>query len=314
MTVHIVSTGLTLCHFLGNRPGSHGLDPALAGEIRACRPTEVFGTAGAVDGQAAGALLSACTGPGPSDLRDRLTAMIPRIAPESWPETASAELTSLARTPDGRRLLPSSDMAVLLSTDTAEGLTAALWNAIALTGGDLDRIVYLDTPEQRPMTARGNAVVVRVPGLDARDQRSFSRAMQGLGTLGRHLHRGTIAPDEECRFHLSGGYKATVPFLLGLAEGIRSLPGAGPVTAYAVHETTSGDPIRLPLRRIPRSLIDPLIEVFAHRPVSWRAPMEDELEGYAYDRETEDPPRWRLNPFGAGLLALYGPPAEGMSP
>jgi hypothetical protein len=71
--------------------------------------------------------------------------------------------------PDARLPLPADDIAILVCSDTPGGMVAGVCNAAALTGGDLRRIRYLDSPEAAPARLRGCAVVVRVPGLDAGD-------------------------------------------------------------------------------------------------------------------------------------------------
>jgi hypothetical protein len=190
----------------------------------------------------------------------------------------------------------------------AEGL--ALWNALALTNGNLDKVAYLSDPTDFPEVSRGGVTVVRVKGLDASDQKAFIGAMRGLGTLGHNLHSRVDRKDKHFRFHLSSGYKATMPFLIGLAEGLRSLPGSGPVDAYAVHETTRTDAIRLPLRGIHPRVIRGLMESFNGSTCD--TPLGNpEMRGYIYDRE-DGSATSRLTPFGEGLFALFGRPAEGI--
>ncbi|MFE3495626.1 hypothetical protein ACFXOS_21565 [Streptomyces sp. NPDC059175] len=324
MTLHIASTGVTLLKGLLTTPhGTPGIGDALADEIEHTDPARLLTRYGAIDGPSANALLTGCLSPHGTQppaqpqpqLREEIERLLPVIDPAHWPSTVSAELDTFTRTPAGRRILSQDDVAVLLATDTAEGLTAALWNAIALAGGQLSRVLYLPDPAQIPHTPRGRVLLVRVPDLDARDEQGFARAMRGLGVLGRTLATRIASPrDEPCRFHLSGGYKATVPYLIGLAEGMRSLPGAGPVEAHVLHESTQGDTIRVPLRRIHPSIVDQLIKSFNGRSLYTGRLGSDELEGYAYDTREHrgSTTEWRLTPFGEGLFALFGRPAEGL--
>jgi hypothetical protein len=135
----------------------------------------------------------------------------------------SGELKTLARIPGTGYPLSRADTAVLACSDTSGGLLAGRWNAIALTGGDLSRVRYLGCPDAPLGPVRGHALVVRVPGLDAGEEDGFRRAMGGLGTLGRNLlQSGELRRGEPILFCLTGGYKATMPYLIGLAEGLRA--------------------------------------------------------------------------------------------
>src|SRR5213079_381353 len=105
-------------------------------------------------------------------------------------------------------------------------LIGALWNALALTGGDLRRVRYLSQPTTAlgdPGRVRGHALMVRVTGMDAGNEPGFRKAMGGLGHLGCHLlgreelgydppHPRVTGVAEEFRVHLSGGFKAAIPY------------------------------------------------------------------------------------------------------
>ena len=56
---------------------------------------------------------------------------------------------------------------------------------------------------------------------DAADETGFRRAMAGLGLLARRIFEsGQLVKGEEFRFYLSGGFKAAIPYLIGLAEAV----------------------------------------------------------------------------------------------
>lgn len=310
MTLHLVSVGSTLLDALEAPSRIRDLDPDLADAIREESPTRILSDIAGTDSTAAAAELAACLSAG-TDQHRHLTRLVHEIRPGRWPSVSSAELDTLTRAPGGRRHLAEDDVAVLLATDTVDGLTAALWNALALTGGDLDRVEYLDGPAAPPTAPRGRALIVRVPGLDSRTESDFTRAMEGLGTLGRTLVTKVAASgDENFLFHLSGGYKAAVPYLIGLAEGLRSLPRKGAVQAFMLHRDTQGDAIRLPLRRMNLKLLHKALGPFRDNGRTALRPPDDRVfEGYAYD-STADGTGFELTAFGAGLLALIGRPEE----
>jgi hypothetical protein len=125
------------------------------------------------------------------------------------------------------------------------------------------------------------------------------------------LGTGGVRPGEPFRFYLSGGFKAAIPYLIGLAEGLRSLDPEREVSAYVLHDTTRSAPIRVPLRRLLPQVIRAHLAGFdpdgtrSDRPSGTAAL----LEGYAFERDGR---RWRLTAFGEGLRALFGPGPEGL--
>jgi hypothetical protein len=146
--------------------------------------------------------------------------------------------------------------------------------------------------------------------LDAGDERGFREAMRGLGVLGRDLFDLTSAEGDAFRFYLSGGFKAAIPYLIGLAEGLRSLPGPRQVDAFVLHDTAprSSAPIKLPLRHMNSGLVDQQLEGFKN---GWqrRPPAPAFLEGYAYETTESG---CKLTAFGEGLRVLFPPRAEGL--
>jgi hypothetical protein len=133
--------------------------------------------------------------------------------------------------------------------------------------------------------------------------------MRGLGTLGPSLRYGVARGREPFRCYLSGGFKAAIPYLIGLAEGLRSLPGSGQVDAIVLHEITERDPIQLPLRRMEPGMVRDELSGFDADGLGYREP-EGFLEGYAYERFGSR--CWQLTAFGEGLRALFGISPEGL--
>jgi hypothetical protein len=307
MTVHLISVGLSVLEKgLGDpRRKVHESVRPVARQ-RACSLLTGHGIQDpdrdAADEWIAAALAADARQPQAEELRKVAAA----VRPDLWPSWISAEIETFDRVADGPgRPLPEEDIAIFICSDTPRGLLAGVWNAVALTAAaDPGRVQYLRAPGDMPTGVRGNAVVVRVPDLDAGNEAGFTRAMRGLGTLGRNLlDGGEIGAGEQWRFCLSGGYKASIPYLIGLAEGLASLAEAGPVDAYVVHDTSQKDrPIRLPLRRIAPERVRCELARLTETPAAVVLP-SDYLDGYAYEQVDGGV---RLTAFGAGLKALFG--------
>jgi hypothetical protein len=263
---------------------------------------------------------------------DMLTEVVKAVRPEQWLPGFSAELQTYRSLTGTWRPIAPRDIVILICSDTPRGLLAGLWNALALTGRIAD-VMYLPTLSDtgpRLSEARGRVVIARVPGMDAGDDRGFCDAMSGLGILARNVFKyGALEPAEKFKFALSGGYKASTPYLIGMAEAIRSvdkrlldelsagqlMPGVGKpdlVRAYVLHDT-SPDPIRLPLRRLAADAVrDELADFNAEGSRKKKGlPEYATLEGYAYDAKgTPGQEACELTPFGAGLRELFGVPPE----
>ncbi len=194
-------------------------------------------------------------------------------------------------------------------------LLSAFWNAALLLRGDFGRFDYLDDPpvtwdgrEARNLWERGRLLVARIRNLDLRRSEDLGVAMRRLGHLGR-LVLESAKSAEKIVVHPSGGYKATIPFIIGIAEGLRSVratPDGEPpqVEASVVHEdSTPPRRIDLPLRRFKTAAVQDELRVFGTSSTSTAKPPGDALEGYAYNREGN---HWTLTPFGEGFLALIG--------
>jgi len=310
VTVHLISVGLSLRDALHDPRKAFATDrDRLDREegIAAAMPLAVLDEKQTGD-EVSTWLTAALSAPGDpgydATVATRIADQCRAMSPGLWPPGISAELDTFHRVAGAGVPLSHDDIAVLISSDTAPGLVAALWNAVALTGGDLARVGFLPDSDAHPGDVRGRALIVRVRGMDAATERGFVTAMRGLGLLGRHLiHRGETREGEAVRCYLSGGFKAAIPYLIGLAEGLRSLPETGPVAAYVLHESTASAPILLPLRRIaPERVRKELSSLRWDAPTATEPP-SDFLDGYAYEKT---PDGWRLTAFGAGLQALFG--------
>jgi hypothetical protein len=218
------------------------------------------------------------------------------------PVKLSAEVASLHRhtpPPDAR------DRIVLLASDTAEGVLAALLNAARIR----QRVIYHPKPVL-DSTATGHPVldegaeeplrILRIPGLLPDSADRFSEAMAHVAAAmvwAARLHR---RHGEELTIHLSGGYKATIPYLVALAEYV----GAAwpPVHAWCLHEGDAHDnpapqPVAIGLRRVDlRADLDCLRQ--ARTGV---LPDDERLLGFAY---ADVSGHAALTPIGYALNAI----------
>jgi hypothetical protein len=340
MTVHLISVGKSIVDAFDKPRERLKGNRDLAADISDAEPAKLLTREGVLDHQrdlASDWLTAALAAPG-SPVRDqaradRLAEVARRIHPDLWPDDFSAEIGTFVRMPGTRRPFPEEDIAVLVCSDTPTGLFAGVWNALALTYGSLDRVLYIADPADSAKQlsgARGHVVIARVPGMDAGDDRGFHQAMGALGVLARELFTfGQLKQAEPFQFCLSGGYKATIPYLIGLAEAVRSvdetrldelgaaalMPGDGspyPVEAYVLHEEAPR-PIRLPLRRLLPEAVRDELAGFGDDEIRRKKGKPDPgtLEGYAY--EAEGPQRketCKLTAFGVGLRELLGVPDE----
>jgi hypothetical protein len=315
VTVHLISVGLSMLDALA--------DPEEKVRDRdECDAIREAGLAGLLSGKAsaseADTWMRAVFGAGPPAVAVR--AALAAVDVARWPPEISAEIATFARVDPGEIPLRDRDIAVLICSDTPCGLLAGLWNAAVLTGGDLGLVRYLPSPESG---LGGRVLIVRVPDLDARSDEGFARAMGGLGTLARNL----LQYGEEFRFYLSGGYKAAIPYLIGLAEAVRSVDaerlrqlgashlmpenaGAYPVRAFVLHDTAvHGTPaIELPLRRLMAASVREELRAFKSDGTCEQRPEYGLLEGYAYEKDGRR--GYRLTAFGVGLRELHGTGSE----
>jgi hypothetical protein len=336
MTVHIISTGLSVLRALEDPRRELQPDARLRDAVIAAAPCRLLADAGighlASDRGRASEWIAAAVADAGSAAGRKLRDTARAIRPQDWPLRVSAELDTFSRLSPRRSFaLGRKDIAVLICSDTADGLLAGVWNAAAIADGDIGRVRYvpdLGVPFSAELkkTLRGSVVIARVAGLDAGDE-GFRGAMRGLGLLARRLFAsGTLERNEEFQFILSGGFKASIPYLIGLAETIRSVddeclrdlgvPGLTPVTepypvtAWVQHETADLDapPIRLPLRRLVAEAARQEVSGYDEQGKRTRQLGATLLDGYAYDvkKKFGGKKEYVLTPFGEGLRAFLG--------
>jgi hypothetical protein len=200
---------------------------------------------------------------------------------------------------------------VLLASDTAEGVLAALLNAARLR----DQVVYHPMP-QLDSAAAGHSVldqgneeplhILRIPGLLPNSTDRFSEAMAHVAAAmvwAARLHRNA---GEELAIHLAGGYKATIPYLVALAEYVRA--AWPPVRAWCLHQGDADDnpapqPVAIGLRRVD---LGADLGCLKEAQVG-RLPDDERLLGFAY---TDNGGRAALTPIGKALDAM-GPYLRG---
>ena len=220
-----------------------------------------------------------------------------------WEDRVSAERASLVASsvprPDG------DDSIVLLASDTATGVLAALINGRILAEQlDKSLLYWPQIPQagMEPAVVRGDrdepsrAVhVIRIPSLQPKTARELLDGLAGLAhslwwwsvNLGRDAQRGIL--------HLSGGYKAVLPHLTALAEYVNAKLLLGRLEVYCLHEI-SNEAIRIPLRRVDwKNHLEELKAVHAGR-----LPKNSDLIDFAWEVGP------KLNPLGGAVLALLG--------
>jgi hypothetical protein len=328
VTVHLISVGLSMLDTLGDPYDKLTGEPDLIAMINRHEPLGL--PPDDHDHAAASQWLAGALTPEGEPGRnaadaDRLREVAAAVQPNRWPRHMSAEVETFDRVPGTGFPLPAADIAVLVCSDTPRGLRAGLWNALALTDGDLARVRYLPDPGSMAGAIRGRAVLVRVPGMDAGSPEGFRQAMGGLGLLARHIFQyGQLAGAEEFRFYLSGGFKAAIPYLIGLAEAVRSIdndrlgdlgvdtvagPGPYPVKAFVLHETAGPEapPIQLPLRRLIAATIRQEVGGYDKSLRRKGKPGSGLLDGYAYEiAGRPENEIYELTAFGEGLRVLFG--------
>lgn len=311
-TIYVISVGRSLWDNLSTMqkfPEEIRHDPHLRSVFRDAAEKEgaVHG-AGAHAPDEAAAWLGAALNQGETAEAEELRQTCEELRPERWPDSVSAEVSTLraVRPPGTASLLGERDTVLLIASDNAAILRAGMWNALAMVRGRADRVRYLDSPSADLEEFAGRAIVARIPGLDAVNDEGFHTPMGALGTIGRGLRR--IADRENARFHflLSGGFKAAIPYLIGLAEGLRGTSAAR-VEASVLHDSNPERAIRLPLRTLPAEAVRREL-AGARDGYLPKDPEPAYLLGYAYEADAEG--LFRLTAFGAGLRALVGLPEE----
>ncbi|MFE1100412.1 hypothetical protein ACFW4K_07825 [Nocardiopsis alba] len=242
--------------------------------------------------------------------RESLESLIKEIKPEEWPASLSAELSSLASDRQGKHRLGigtgNDEMVLLIASDTGKGLRAALFNALAMTEGDLDRVDYLPDSGSSLQIAPGRVAIIRLSGLDAEDSDRFLDAMRELSGFGPHFEKLMENPGSTCRFHLTGGFRVAMPFLMAFAEALRSLY-PGQVSAHARYEfSTIERSIELPLSSPRSDDLEGKLDGFQEDGyLEGELPEEGVWAGFAYEKVPDTGRgRWRLTPFGMALREL----------
>ncbi|SNQ49707.1 conserved hypothetical protein [Frankia canadensis] len=216
------------------------------------------------------------------------------------PVALSAELAGL----DRHVTRPAdTDRIVLLASDTADGVLSAILVGVALNRP----IDYYPAPVRnntdRPCPVLTDPVrlpvdLIRIEGLLPDSTARFEGAMAQLGSAMAWAAR--LDRSAPLVIHLSGGYKATIPYLVTLTEYLaKAWP---PVEAWCLHEgDDANNPDPQPLRIRLRS-VDLAADL---RAVSLAARGEHpggRLLDFAYT--TDNAGAVHLTPLGHGLAAL----------
>ena len=308
MTVHIVPVGLSLADYLQSPQVRTDLgverqvhqrwkEPGL-GLSQNVHPNELLSRAFGSDSHKVS-----------DDDFDKFMALIDEAHIQGWPGNLgmSAEIDAI-RARDVE--LADDDRVILLASDTPEGLANAAWNALVLAEGDQKRVWYRDSLKHaRPESgARQQIVIMRVPYLDVTSHEEFPKALQSLTELAKLIQGHGIPDDEklvrcqgeELAFHITGGYRATVPYLIAIAEWLRSLR-SGTVSARLLPGKADRT-FPMPLRSPQESMVRAELEIFKKGRCPTSAMNNTALLGYAYD-EVEG--EYHLNDFGKNMHMLF---------
>jgi hypothetical protein len=223
------------------------------------------------------------------------------------PRALSAETNSLAassRLGRLRGLLDRDDRVVLLASDTASGVAAALCVAQHVAGPKMPDAAYVSTPETltdspwRPELTGGMLTIVRLRGLDPRHAGGgFTDAVAGIG----QALRASFDVGEPLEVHLTGGFKATLLHTLAMTEVLYSLAPGRVTACYMFEDTDRPDATTTPigLRRFDQAMCDDMRAELAGIRDGRRHPGARTFEGLAWTGRG-------LNAFGYGYLAVLG--------
>ena len=314
MTVHVISVGTSLRDFFEkghleregrNVPGGEeareqwnkdklGFDEGVYDTV--ARLEDAFGLESGFDAPLHNALASFKELS--QDVQAKRWASVPGL---------SAELDTV-RTHDPM-MVKDEDLTILLSSDTEDGRACAVWTAIALARGDVERVLYLHGIDQHTRLTRpehGRIIVLCLKGLDAQQDAEFIQATEGLGYLarlliGNRVHRiePLLKHQEKVHFHLTGGYRATVPYLIATVEWLRSL--SRDAQAHILPENAEKT-VHIPLRRMDPRQVGLELAGFNERAEAPAVPERALLEGYAYERSGKGA---ELTVFGRGMRILF---------
>jgi hypothetical protein len=141
----------------------------------------------------------------------------------------------------------AEQMVVLCASDTTEGMLAGELNAAAIAP------TYSKAGSATPMWwCQPSPIVMRVDQLDPLDDELFRAGMAHLAEVFARVAL-EVGDDDAVVVHLSGGYKATLPYLVVLTEILRAALGdrghRGSFQAVIRWEHTQGR-LAVPLRHI----------------------------------------------------------------
>lgn len=213
-----------------------------------------------------------------------------------------------------RSTLDGGTAYVLLGTDTDDGLRAAVLVAARYIPGR--ELRYIDDPREGMVIEPHTVNVCRVPGLDLRSSVPECDTWEALGAVGKAAAATAVSavPDRwDVVLHLSGGYKALIPYLLVMAEGIASVieyttgdvgDRRPTLRAVALHEDNPGNVVDLPVRVLSDPLYRAVLDLKKAVDPTGRVPTGnrwDLLLGSAIER---DGAVRRLSPLGTILAAV----------
>jgi hypothetical protein len=270
-TMHVLPVGRSLL-------GRVEAEPALAALESVLRPG-MFDPAGN-PAQKVAAELARLADPrtGLLNLRDILIEDAQRAVLRSDDPKLCAEWTSVAV--ERLRAAESGAAYVLIASDTDDGLRSA----IMVAGQYAEHVTYVPEPTKaRDMRIEpGEVYLFRIPDLDLGTGRPNDQTWLSLGSVGhviaRTARQATLTPWSVV-LHLTGGYKAMMPYLLVMAEGIRSVfkdpanipSGRAPtLRAVSVHEHEYKTPVaklrqvELPIRWVGGTPLNDLRKIADH--------------------------------------------------
>lgn len=211
-------------------------------------------------------------------------------------ERGSAEIDSLYDSPPAPAPQAGEPL-VLLASDTVAGIASALLIA-HLTGrtphGHAGPPSHVGPPG--PDQRGGTAHVVRIPGLDPTRHEDFESA---IAAVAQTLHWVSKTAADEVVVHVTGGFKATIPYVTALAEYVPAKRNDLTVSAWCRHETAShGQPVFLRQPDVLAAEEELQAVDLKHRPRSTT------LAGVGW-RSDEDG-RVHLTTIGRGLMKMLG--------
>ncbi|HEX6076906.1 MAG TPA: hypothetical protein VFZ32_16810 [Micromonosporaceae bacterium] len=304
MTVHVVPCGVSIFDGLTRRRDS----------ARGADPTELCDQA-ASWGQRARQLPD-------REVIGSWTRDLDRAVDEAnladWGPGVSAETSTLvarAGTSTATNLgliLDDGHAVVLLASDTARGLAAAMAVGYLVTAGASDRIDYLTAvgklADNHINVRPGRVCVARIASLDPRVRHGFRAATAGIGRVLRAAHDAATAANTDLKVHLTGGYKATLLPVLVMTEVLRSLGNATTTAWYLPDDedpSGSSEAVEIPLRHFPPEHLELMREELTAVDKGDSPGGASMLQGVAWDIQDD---RFRLNAYGVGYLAVFGEP------